>query len=252
VAALLSLGLGAAASATASPAFPRFSESYCARHDFTSGGTHVRAELCRAPRDAAAGRAVVILHGCGGFDTFDHRLATSLPLERLSTLYVDYFAATPPPGKKGWCGGGRPPGGQRTPGDPFTSWTRIVTAAVAALDRVPGIVPAHVGLVGWSLGGGLAVAVAQSDPAVHAVAAFSTGLFGGRQERVAHTAPLLLLSAGRTDAVPLEWTLALYRAARDAGTDVSLFVYRHGTHSWPRRQGTVGIDRAAAFLDTIL
>jgi dienelactone hydrolase len=252
MAALLSVGLCAVASAAAPRPFPRFSQTYCARDDFTSAGTRVRAEFCRALRDAAAGRAVVILHGCGGFDTFDHRLATSLPLERISTLYVDYFAATPPPGKKGWCGDGRPPAGQRSPRDPFTSWTRIVSAAVAALDRVPGIVPARVGLVGWSLGGGLAVEVAQTDPSVHAVAAFSTGLFGGRQARVARMPPLLLLSAGKTDAVPLEWTLALYRAAHDAGTKVSLFVYPNGTHSWPRAQGTVGINRAARFLDANL
>jgi dienelactone hydrolase len=245
------LALAAAATAAAAGPFPRFTQPFCARDDFTSAGTLVRAELCRSTRDAAAGRAVVVLHGCGGFDTFDHRLADTLPLDGVSTLYVDYFAPTPPPGNRGWCsggGGGGPP--SRT--DRFTSWARVVDDAVATLDRTKGIVPAHVGLVGWSLGGGVAVRVAETDRAVHAVAAFSTGFFGGGRDSVPRMPPLLLLSCGRTDAIPLSWTLALYHAALAAGTKASLFVYPHGSHSWPRRQGTVGIARAARFLRTML
>jgi dienelactone hydrolase len=244
------LALVCAGAAAAHP-FPRFTQPFCTRDDFTSAGVHVRAELCRATRDTAAGRAVVVLHGCGGFDTFDHRLADTLPLDGISTLYVDYFAPTPPPGSKGWCSGPRP----RRPSqraDLFTKWDRVVGDAVALLDRTRLVVPAHVGLVGWSLGGGLAVGAAETDDHVRAVAAFSTGLFAGGQTHVARLPPLLLLSGGTSDAIPLSWTLALYRAARAAGTDASLFVYRHGSHSWPGRQGTIGIARAARFLRAVL
>jgi dienelactone hydrolase len=235
----------ACAPVAASHPFPPFTQPYCARDDFASAGTRVRAELCRATRDEAAGRAVVVLHGCGGFDTFDHRLADTLPIDGVSTLYVDYFAPTPPPGTRGWCSGG----GDE---DPFSNWLRVVQDAVARLDRTPGVVPAHVGLVGWSLGGGLAVRVGETDPAVHAVAAFSTGLFGGGSASVPAMPPLLLLSGGTTDAIPLPWTLALYRAARAAGTKVSLYVFPHGSHSWPRGQGTIGIARASRFLRAAL
>jgi dienelactone hydrolase len=232
----------------ASHPFPRFKQPFCTRDDFTSASTHIRAELCHATGDASAGRAVVVLHGCGGFDTFDHRLADTLPLDGISTLYVDYFAPTPPPGKRGWCSGWH----RRTPSqahaDFFAKWTRVVADAVAVLDRTRGIVPAHIGLVGWSLGGGLAVGVAQTDRNVHAVAAFSTGLYGGAPARIAHLPPLLLLSGGTSDAIPLSSTLVLYHAARSAGTKASLFVYPHGSHSWPRQQGTIGIARAARFL----
>jgi len=245
--AVAALTVAAVAPSAAAHPFPRFTQRFCARDDFTSAGTRVRAEMCRATRDAAAGRAVVVLHGCGGFDTFDHRLADTLPLNGVSTPYVDYFAPTPPAGTRGWCSGG---GAARRPsrGDRFARWARVVDDAVATLDRTRGVVPAHVGLVGWSLGGGVAVRVAETDPAVHAVAAFSTGFFGGGQTSLPHMPPLLLLSGGKTDAIPLSWTLALYSAARAAGTKVSLFVYPRGSHSWPRRQGTVGIARAARFL----
>jgi dienelactone hydrolase len=250
------LAVCAVAFVVATPAgahpFPRFTQPYCARHDFIAAGTSIRAELCRATTDSAAGRAVVVLHGCGGFDTFDHRLADTLPREGISTLYVDYFAPTPPPGNKGWCSGWH----RRTPStshvDVVAKWAEVVVRAVENLDRTAGVAPAHVGLVGWSLGGGLAVGVAEDDGAVHAVAAFSTGLFGGAPTRVRRMPPLLLLSGGKTDAIPLAWTLVLYHAARAAGTDASLYVYPRGSHSWPGRQGSAGIAAAAHFLRAAL
>jgi fermentation-respiration switch protein FrsA (DUF1100 family) len=60
--------------------------------------------------------------------------------------------------------------------------------------------------------------------------------------------PTILLSGGAGDAVPLSWTLPLYRALRAARIPTALYVYPHGTHEWPGRQGTVGIERAVAFL----
>ena len=238
--------VGAATAAT--HPFPRFTQSFCHRADFTSGGTHIRAELCLATRDVAAGRAVVVLHGCGGFSTLDHRLADTLPLDGISTLYVDYFAPTPPIGNKGWCSGWHHTVLTQTHASLYARWLAVVGDAVTSLARARGMAAQHIGLVGWSLGGGLAVAAAQADKRVHALAAFSTGSFAGAPAHVSGLPPTLLLSGGTTDAIPLSWTLVLYRAARAAGTKVSLFVYPHGSHSWPRSQGTIGIAHAASFL----
>jgi carboxymethylenebutenolidase len=232
--------------------FPHFAESYCGRADFSSAGTRVRAELCSATRGAVAGRAVVVLHGCGGFSTFDHRLAVTLPRDGISTLYVDYFGPTPPPGDKGFCPGAARnlPAGSRA--DRFRRWISVVDDAAAALARAPRVVPAHVGVVGWSLGGGLALATAESSNRFHAVAGFSTGLYGPPPTLLSTLPPTLLLSGGTRDAVPLSSTVALYRAARKAGVNVSLFVYPHGTHEWRRAQGAAGIARAARFLRATL
>jgi dienelactone hydrolase len=220
--------------------FQRFGAG-CARDDFRSQGSSVRAELCRA--SGTSSRAVVVLHGCGGFSTFDHRLATELPKLGISTLDVDYFQPTPPPGRKGFCGfhGGT---------DPFPSWVAVVRDAAAALGRTPGIDPKGVGVVGWSLGGGLALAVASGlggTHPFHAVAGFSTGGFGVESD-ASSLPPTILLSGGRTDAIPLSETLPLYDALRAAHVPSSLYVFPHGSHSWPGRQGTLGIEHAAAFL----
>jgi dienelactone hydrolase len=214
----------------------------CSRADFESGGSKVRAELCRAP--AGADRAVVVLHGCGGFSTFDHRLAVELPRYGISTLDVDYFEQTPPPGSKGFC---YARGGV---GDPFPTWIRIVDDAAAALGATPGIAPRAVGVVGWSLGGGVALASAAGAGGrrpFHAVAGFSTGAFGA-DELARALPPTILLSGGRTDAIPLAETLPLYRALRAAHVPSALYVYPHGSHDWPTRQGTLGIQHAATFL----
>lgn len=227
------------APSTGAGGFPRFGRG-CARADFSSSSTLVRAEFCRGP--GRLGAAVVVLHGCGGFSTFDHRLATSLPALGISTFDVDYFAPTPPPGTKGFCNAA---GAFETA---FPRWIQVADDAASKLRSLPGV--RHVGVVGWSLGGGVAVAAAagprRSRP-FQALAGFSTGSFGAAS-RASLEPPTILLSAGKTDAIPLAETLPLYRALRAAHVPSELYVYPHGSHNWPGRQGALGIARAAAFL----
>jgi dienelactone hydrolase len=239
------LGSSLLAGPVASGGFPRFGAG-CKRDDFESGGSTVRAELCRS--HAAGGRAVVVLHGCGGFSTFDHRLVTTLPTYGISTLDVDYFGPTPPPGNKGFCDA------RGAFGDPFPTWLRVVQDAAAKLRSTPGVSARGVGVVGWSLGGGLAVAAAAGPPRTRpfaAVAAFSTGSFGAGST-AAELPPTILLSAGSTDAVPLAETLPLYWALKAAHVPAALYVYSRGSHNWPGRQGALGIAHAAAFLKRYL
>jgi dienelactone hydrolase len=219
--------------------FPRFGAG-CTRADFRSGSSVVRAEFCRAA--GSSGAAVAVLHGCGGFSTFDHRLVTELPALGISTLDVDYFGPTPPPARKGFCNAA---GAFESV---FPVWIRVVDDAARKLRTLPGV--ERVGVVGWSLGGGVAVAAAARSPRTRpfqALAGFSTGSFGAA-DAAALLPPTILLSAGRTDAIPLAETLPLYHALRAAKVPSELYVYPHGSHNWPGRQGTLGIEHAAAFL----
>ena len=226
---------------SAGAGFPSFAPgSGCRRDDLTVRGKIVAAELCR--RAADGGRAVVVLHGCGGFSTFDHRIVTTLPSDGVATLDVDFYGLTPPPGDKGFCGAGF------AIGTAFPTWLATVDAAAAKLRSTPGVDRLGVGVVGWSLGGGVAVAAAESPPRPFAaVAAFSTGAFGAAAG-ARRLPPTILLSAGRTDAIPLAETLPLYRALRRARVPSALYVYPQGSHNWPGAQGAAGIARAAAFL----
>jgi carboxymethylenebutenolidase len=232
----------ALASTASGGGFPHFGAG-CSRDNLSVSGRTVRAELCRASPSSA--RAVVVLHGCGGFSTFDHRIVTSLPKDGISTLDVDYFGLTPPPGTKGFCDA------RGTIGGVFPLWIETVAAAAAKLRATPGISRRGVGIVGWSLGGGVAVAAAEQLHAFDALAGFSTGAFGA-ENGAADLPPTILLSGGRRDAIPLAETLPLYHALRRAHVPTSIYVYPHGSHNWPGAQGTAGIAHAAAFLKRYL
>jgi fermentation-respiration switch protein FrsA (DUF1100 family) len=62
----------------------------------------------------------------------------------------------------------------------------------------------------------------------------------------------MLLSGGRTDAIPIAETLPLYEALQSAKVPSRLFVYPRGSHGWPGKQGTIGIAHAAKFLQHYL
>jgi len=207
----------------------------CVRADFRGAGTTVRAERCGPARGA---RAVIVLHGCGGFSTFDHRLAAELPRYGISTLYVDYFGPTPPSGDKGYCRGG---GGGI---DPFRTWELVARDAARSLR--PRF--AHVGAVGWSLGAGVAIAAAEDVQPFDALASFSGLAFPSALARAAELPPSIFLDGGAHDIVPPSNARAWFAATKRAKIPAALYVYGNGTHNWPAGQGTAGIARAAAFL----
>lgn len=231
---LRALLLGAALLAATARPFPHFGAG-CARADFRSAGTLIRAERCGP---ASGRRAVIVLHGCGGFSTFDHSLVADLPRFGITTLDVDYFAPTPPPGTKGYCSV------WTHKADLFGTWQRVAADAAASLRRSF----ARVGAVGWSLGGGVVVAAAAAGGRPFAaIAGFSTGAFHAQGE-AGRLPPTILLSGGVHDAIPLRETRPLYEALRAAHVPAELYVYPHGSHDWPGRQGALGIAHAAAFL----
>lgn len=188
---------------------------------------------------ATGARAVIVLHGCGGFSTFDHRLTAELPRYGITTLEVDYFGRTPPPGNRGFCGGF-----SQGP-DPFPIWQQVATDAAKSLR--PQF--AHVGAVGWSLGAGVAIGSAENNThAFDALAAFSAFAFPPVLSRARLLPPSIFLDGGTHDIVPAANAEALYAAARQGHVRTALYVYPDGSHNWPGRQGTEGIARAAAFL----
>jgi dienelactone hydrolase len=231
------------------PRFPAIAP-YCHRAEFISRGHRVRAALCR-PAGSARMPAVVVLHGCGGFGGIDQLLARDLPLHGIASYYADYFGLTPPPGTRGFCG---VHGGLE---HAFATWQRVVIDATDTLKRMNGIDGARVGVVGWSLGGGLALVTAEYGAGTtpirhspyHALVVLSAF---GASGKVGALPPTLVLSGGSGDAVPVADARALYRALRRAHVPAVLHVYPHGTHNWKGRQRIVGERWTFAFLQRYL
>ena len=198
----------------------------------------MRAEFCRAK--GGSGVAVVVLHGCGGFSTFDHRLATTLPDYGIATLYVDYFLLTPPPKRRGFCRGGG------NAAEALPTWIRVVTDAGRTLRKRRGV--RSVGIVGWSLGGDVALAAASGPPnrrPFGAVAGFSADPSAVSKPR--WMPPTILLFGGLSDRALIRQARRLRRELRSR-VPLQLCGYPGGRHQWRRRQGAAGIAKAAAFL----
>lgn len=231
---LRALLIGAALLAATAHPFPHFGAG-CARADFRSGGMTIRAERCGP---ASGHRAVIVLHGCGGFSTFDHSLVADLPHFGITTLDVDYFAPTPPPGAKGYCDV------WTHRADLFGRWERVAADAARSLRGSF----ARVGAVGWSMGAGVALGAAEDLHSFDAVAAFSALAHPVVVEREAALPPTIFLDGGTRDVVPPENARILYAAAVRAHVPSELYIYGNGVHSWPGVQGARGRARAAAFL----
>jgi dienelactone hydrolase len=245
------VGVLAAVAAPSAPAFPKLGPG-CVRADYASEGRPVPAELCRPPRTKAAVPGVVVVHGCGGFGSLDGSLAHELPRAGIATLYVDFFAQTPPPaGGRGYCGGG---GDAR---NVWTTWQREVVDGAAALRRMRGVDARRVGVVAWSLGGGVAVDAAATAGAhvsrpFDAMVIYSSYADGPALTQARRLPPTLLLSAGTTDAVPESGAIALHRALVAAHVPSELRIWPHGRHSWPGAQGVQGLRWTTRFLHRYL
>jgi dienelactone hydrolase len=219
----------------------------CQELDFTSAGRAVRARLCLPGGASATHRlpGVIVLHGCGGFGALDEIVARELPPHGIATYYVDYFGLTPPPSRKGFCNAGGSIDGA------FAIWSRIARDATRSLKTVPGIEPARVGAVGWSLGGGLALSTAEQNPHLfRALVLFSS--FAHDLQAAGQLPPTLVLSGGSGDAVPVAEARALYQALRRAHVPSELRVYSHGNHQWKNAQGVAGERWMLSFLNRYL
>jgi dienelactone hydrolase len=193
----------------------------------------VRALFCPASGSAA----VIVLHGCGGFGEIDHRLTAELPSYGIATLYVDYFEPTPPPGRRGFCDA------FGAFDSAFPRWERVVADAASSL-RARG--ERRLGLVGWSMGGGLALASAVDVGGFDALAVLSA--FAHDVTNAAALPPTIVLSGGSGDAVPVSEAIALHRALVAAHVPNELHVYPHGNHQWKGRQGDAAIRWIGTFL----
>ena len=195
----------------------------------------MRAERCGA---ASGRRAVVVLYGCGGFDTFDHSLAADLPSFGITTLYIDYFAPTlavrPGAYCSLWTYSNRL----------FPKWEATVIRAGEALGRRF----ASVGVVGWSLGAGLAIASAERSHRFKAVAAFSAIAYQQVLAGANKLPPSIFLTGGPNDIVKPINARRLAAAAERAHVTTQLFDFGNGVHDWPGRQGEIGRTVAARFL----
>jgi dienelactone hydrolase len=169
-----------------------------------SGPTAANYQLL-TPRGAGPFPAVVVMHGCSGIDSKLRNWAGRLVSWGYAALIVDGFH---PRGLSNVC--------DRPDVLPFYTRAGDAVAAKAYLQSLPNIAKGRIGLVGFSHGGGAALAAASSFDAVVAFYPWCSGPVPTNT---------LVLIGGADDWTP---------AARCSGDAANLKVYAGATHSFDR------------------
>jgi carboxymethylenebutenolidase len=193
-------------------------------------------------RYAAAGRAprpaVLVLHGSSGLEAdlpAYARHAQALAARGIDAHLMSYYA----PGTSWPCAC-------------WDSWAAAVRDVAHAVLRRPEST-GHIGLLGFSLGGGVAVASAR-DPRVAALVVIS-GVLPDEAWRPERWPPLLALHGDADTSVPLRDGTALVELARRRGGRAGLVAYPGAGHrlsTWDEQAASDAVSRMIAFFRTEL
>jgi dienelactone hydrolase len=198
------------------------------------GDRAVRVDLYEPEVPVGAGM-VLLLHGVGGLlgdGSMMRRAARFFAGRGFRAGVVHYFNAT-----------GTFFATQANARQHVGEWRRAILEVARAYS-----LHGPVRLLGYSLGGALAVGVAQEVAGINAVAVMSAGVLEDHEPLVPpHTPALLVLHGGQDAKVPPEHAEALARLGRHAGMLVESVIYPHEGHSFGSRAERDAFTRTAEF-----
>lgn len=159
----------------------------------SSAGRPVRLEVFLPP-GAPRSPALLLLHGASGMNG-GHRyiphVAGALAAQGLATVLVRYFDASETTHAS-----------DAEMRQHFDRWLQVIDDAVTAVAQFPEVDPARLGLVGYSLGGYLAVAHASRDRRIRALVEFAGGIDPDFAKSVTHLPPTLIVHGESDRRVP--------------------------------------------------
>jgi len=202
----------------------------CATITYPSHGEPVRAYQC-LPGVIGPWPAVIVLHGANGPGVDSppfHTIAEGLAAEGFAALYVDYFCRTPPPSKEGF----KPFSAEINRAWPV--FLEVAGDAITYLGTVPGVDGKRVGLLGYSLGGYVSLALGAQDDRPRAIVEYYGGLPTPFSRRAGQLPPVLVLHGDADSTVPVAEAYALERYASAAGGQktVEMQIYKGAEHSF--------------------
>jgi dipeptidyl aminopeptidase/acylaminoacyl peptidase len=181
--------------------------------------------------------AVLVLHGSGGVSDFPEDVR-ELVNRGYITLAPHYFEST----GTSWAD----LDSIRRHG---LTWGQTVLDAVECARRLPNVDSQSIGLLGFSLGGYLAIAVAAHDRRIKCVAEF----FGGVPERflpsIEHLPPTLILHGQDDEIVPVRHALEVKQLCQKKGFYFEMELYPGAGHNFSGAFMRTAIERVIVFLD---
>lgn len=183
---------------------------------FLSGSTPVRVEMF-GPEGDGDYPAVLVLHGAGGIDAgnkYVRQFGAAIAAHGVVALLIHYFDRT-----------GTTYAGDATIHREFPAWLETIRDAVTYATKLPNVAPDRLGLVGYSLGGYLAMAHATQDERIRAVVELAGGI-DAESARNARRFPPVLVVHGKDDRrVPFERAKEVQRIWKEAEAEIDTRFY---------------------------
>lgn len=213
---------------------------------FSSGGRSIPVEWFppSGVKDGEKAPAILLLHGAEGLAFAEgYRVAARLTAARgIGVAFVHYFART---GTKTVSLDGIrrliPP------------WAQTVRDALTWLGGRPGVDPDRLGIVGVSLGAGLAFFVAsRGETRIKAIVDFFGPISVGILPKAPKLPPVLILHGASDEIVPIIHARTLEAMLKQAGTPYEIKIYPAQGHGFVGFARQDAARRSAAFLDKYL
>jgi len=192
---------------------------------------------------AAEGKypAILALHGSGGIrEGWSEQPSRLMAGQGFSVFVVHYFERT----GTNWAD-------RDTTHCHFPDWMRTIGDAISFATCNPSVDANRIGLLGFSLGGYLALSVASVDPRVKAVVEF----FGGMPEELqgfTRMPPVLILHGEEDRIVPVSEATRLQTLLERAETPYEMKLYPGAGHGFSGMQFLDAGQRAVKFLKRYL
>jgi len=188
---------------------------------FASSGQNITVQVF-APNDPGPHPAVIALHGSGGIQEGWASEPASLLAGRGFVVFVlHYFERS----STVWAD-------DKTIRENFEAWMKTITDAITWAAMYAGVDGSRVGLLGFSLGGYLALSVAAVDQRVSAVVEYFGGLPGELIEHAHKIAPTLILHGEKDTTVPVSEAHKLKQMFEQTGTDFEMKLYPNAGHAF--------------------
>jgi dienelactone hydrolase len=209
---------------------------------FASGGKAIRVERFEAQ---GGGRrpAILLLHGADGL-SFGERYrigARIMASAGYHVFLIHYLDRT-----------GQSRASYSTIGSHFAAWMDTIRDGLTVVQAQPGVDRRRLGLLGTSLGGALAIAVAAEDRRVRAVADYFGFLPQDLAARATRLPPTLVLHGARDAIVPVSNAYALEALLRKLRVPHQIHVYPDQAHGFSGAAQLDAAQRTAAFFHRYL
>ncbi len=211
---------------------------------YRSGETTVRIEQIE-PAASDTQPALILLHGSGGaVGYWAARFGPALAALGIGLYAPHYFDKT---------GTGRATAEMILDGRHFPAWLTAIEDAVAYAATRPSVDPKRIAVLGVSLGGYLAVALATQNPTVRAAIELSGGLPPGWEHQLRSSMPPILILHGADDTVvPVTEAYKLERLLTEKGAPHEIEIFAGETHWFSQAAQPRLLMRCASFLSGLL